>query len=186
MNLQEKFNKLEKILLNERDSFYIQTGTPFILLIYDPYKEYECRRKIAELINILQYNDIKSIEIPLNIFIFKYLEKYNKLEEIFEKEKKDKEEFIRGIRQIYSNKIKAFILNQIKQDTQVIFLTRIGSIYPFYYVSKLVESLVNEIKIPTVFFYPGSYFEDKINNEEQVFFFGKYSSDSTYRTFPIA
>ncbi len=185
MSLQEKFKRLENLLLNDKDTFYIQIGAPFILFVYDPYEEMECRRKTKELYSFLKSKNIKVLEIPLNTFIFKILEDFNSLEDVFEKEKNDMDEFIRGISQIYNQKIKEYILNQIKDKIEVIFITRIGSILPFYRTSDIVDKLLNYVEIPTIFFYPGNYIKDYATDEEEILFFGKYSSDSTYRTYPI-
>ena len=185
MNLQEKFKYLENMLLNDRDTFHIQIGAPFILFIYNPYEEMECRRKVKELSGFLNSKNIKVLEIPLNTFVFEILAEYNSLEDVFEKEKNDIDEFIRGISQIYNQKIKQYILSQIKDKIETLFITRIGSLFPFYRTSDIVDKLLNFIEIPTVFFYPGTYIKDYATDEEEILFFGKYSSDSTYRTYPI-
>ena len=133
----------------------------------------------------LKSKNVKVLEIPLNTFIFEILAEYNSLEDVFEKEKNDMDEFIRGITQIYNQKIKQYILSQIKDKIEVLFITRIGSLFPFYRTSDIVDKLLNFIEIPSVFFYPGIYIKDYATDEEEILFFGKYSSDSTYRTYPI-
>lgn len=185
MNLQNKFKKLEKLLLKKRETFYIQSGSPFVLFIYDPYQELECRRKIKETIEYLQHKKLKIDEIAFNTFVFELLEKYNVLEETSKKERRNFKEFTQEITKLYLKKIKTYVLNLINNDSQAVFLTRIGSISPFFRVSGIIEQLLNEVKKPTVIFYPGTYVKDEINNEEQVFFLGKYASNSMYRTYPI-
>ena len=49
MLLQEKFNQLEDLLLNHRESIGIHNGVPFIMLIYSPENEIECRQKIDNM-----------------------------------------------------------------------------------------------------------------------------------------
>ena len=38
----------------------------------------------------------------------------------------------------------------------IVFLTRVGALYPAYRASALLENLMGEVRIPTILFYPGT------------------------------
>ena len=38
----------------------------------------------------------------------------------------------------------------------ILFLTRVGRLYPFYRASTLLENLMDEVIVPTILFYPGT------------------------------
>jgi hypothetical protein len=38
----------------------------------------------------------------------------------------------------------------------ILFLTRVGALYPAYRASALLENLMGDVKVPTILFYPGT------------------------------
>lgn len=65
MQLPEKFDQLENLLLNHRESIGIHNGVPFILLIYSPEMEIDCRKKIKNLQEKLESKDLSVLNIQL-------------------------------------------------------------------------------------------------------------------------
>ena len=78
MKLQEKFEFLEDLLLNKRESIGLHTGVPFIMLVYDPKKEIECGEEIKNTEEKLISRNLNVLTLPINKFIFEYLKKNNR------------------------------------------------------------------------------------------------------------
>ena len=75
------------------------------------------------------------------------------------------------------------ILKQIIQKTEnsdkmktVIFLSRIGALYPFYRTSSLLRYLDTGIRVPTIVLYPGERLE-----QYYLSFMGEMDADRDYR-----
>lgn len=41
-------------------------------------------------------------------------------------------------------------------DRSIVFLTRVGALYPAYRASALLENLMGDVRVPTILFYPGT------------------------------
>ncbi len=65
MQLQEKFDQLEDLLLNHRESIGIHNGVPFIMLIYNPETEIDCRKKIKNLQEKLESKNLKNLSFTV-------------------------------------------------------------------------------------------------------------------------
>lgn len=176
MLLQEKFNQLEDLLLNHRESIRIHNGVPFIMLIYSPENEIDCRKKIDNIAEKLESKNLNVLNIPINVAIFDYLKKEGVLDQIIEFDKDSPKE----VRKELSNRCKFFlkdyILNEIHLNSpDIVLVTNVAGLYPYYRVSNLLSSLDKDVKIPFVVFYPGDVKDDKL------FFMGEVESDEYYR-----
>lgn len=176
MLLQEKFNQLEDLLLNHRESIGIHNGVPFIMLIYSPENEIECRKKINNIKEKLESKNLNVLNIPINIAIFDYLKKEEILEQLIEFDQDSPKE----VREDLFNRCKLFLKDYILNDIQlnspdVVLVSNVAGLYPYYRVSNLLTSLEKEIKIPFVIFYPGEVKDDKL------YFMGELESNEYYR-----
>lgn len=174
--LQEKFDQLEDLLLNHRESIGIHNGVPFIMLIYNPEKENECQKKIQNLQEKIESKNSRVLNIAMNLLIFEQLEKSGDLEHIFEFDKDEP----KPVREELFNRCKLFlkdyILNEIDSKIpDIVFVTNVSGLYPYYRVSNLLSSLEKEIRIPFVVFYPGEMKDDKL------YFMGELESNEYYR-----
>ena len=176
MNLQDKFNKLEKLLLDSRDTLAQGAGVPFIRLIYKPNLEEECTYRRKTLFQVLKDRGIPVRTVSVKGVIFSYYEKENRLEDLFQLENEDgisdrlnrhlhkrsKEELVKRLKEA---------IEKLDSDG-VIFLTDVAFAYPFLSISPVLEELTNQIKPPKalVIFYPG-----EIKNE-RFFFLGERES----------
>ena len=75
MSLQNKFDQLEDLLLNHRESIGLHNGVPFLMVIYNPEKELECRKYIQNIKEKLESRSLQVLNIPINLMIFNNLEK---------------------------------------------------------------------------------------------------------------
>jgi len=176
MLLQDKFDQLEDLLINHRDSIGIHNGVPFIMLIYSPERENECRKKIDNLHEKLESNNLKVLNIPVNLFIFNHLKNEKILDQIIEFDKEEPKEVRKDLFNRCKNFFKHDILEKIQEKTpEIVFITNLSGLYPYYRVSNLLNSLEKEIKIPLVIFYPGEF------KDEKLFFLGELESNEYYR-----
>jgi hypothetical protein len=169
MSLSDKFNELERLLRDEqRHALAMHTGVPFILLIYDPHKEKECRARQIHLREKLQMRGLEVVEIELTNFIFDYYEERGQLERIFELDRDaDKRD---ELRRMIAGKYEKLLVDRVQErvegldrDRGVIFLTGVASMYPFARVSNLLTELENKVRVPLVVFYPGSELNGKLS-----------------------
>lgn len=180
MRLDQKFEHLEDLLLYNRDTIGIHNGVPFIMLIYHPKEERDCREKIERLEEKIFDKNINLLEIPLNKIIFEDLKEEGVLEDIFEYDKEVPKEVREELSKRSREVFKKHIINEIHEnDPQIVFLTRVASIYPFYRVSNLFYSLEGEVEVPCVVFYPGEFIDDKLH------FMGEVESNEYYRAMRI-
>lgn len=162
MQLQKKFRDLESMLLHDRDHLALHSGVPFVLLVYPPEQERLCRDLQAELMEKLRARDIPVIEHRVNTFIFDYykqrLARRGGLETLFALERDDPDALRRMIRTVYEEELVSRILSTTDRAAPdgLIFLTGVGTIYPFGRVSNLLAHLENKVQVPLVVFYPGS------------------------------
>lgn len=176
MNLPEKFNKLEKLLLDSRDTLAQGAGVPFVRLVYNPNLEEECKYRQQTLIQVLEDKGIPVRIVSVKGVLFSYYEKENRLEDLFQLENKD------GISDKLSRHLhkrsKEELVKRLKKTAEeldpdcVIFLTDVAFAYPFLSISPVLEELTNQIKPPKalVIFYPGEM------KNERVFFLGERES----------
>ena len=176
MRLQQKFEMLEDLLINHRESIGIHNGVPFIMLIYSPVDELDCRKEIKKLKEKLDSRGIKTLEIPMNKFIFEHLVSEGILESMFEYDKESPKEVREDLFKRTKEHLKDYILKEIRANTpEVTFITRVASLHPYYRVSNLLYSLEGHIKKPLVVFYPGEFKNGKLH------FLGEFESNEYYR-----
>jgi hypothetical protein len=158
MSLLDKFNELEYLLLARRDALALPGGTPFVLLIYDPYEERLCQARRQELAERLESRGQRVHEIGLGTFIFDYYRQKGQLERLFALERERPQELRRMIASIYRPELVKRIVAEAgdMEDDAIIFLHEVGSLYPFVRVCNLLGDLENRVKQPLVVFYPGS------------------------------
>jgi hypothetical protein len=176
MSLQNKFDQLEDLLLNHRESIGLHNGVPFLMVIYNPEKELECRKYIQNIKEKLESRSLQVLNIPINLMIFNNLEKEGHLEDIFSYDEDQPLEVRKELSQRCKLALKHFILDKVKEKpSDIVFLTNVAGLYPYYRISNLLTSLEKEISIPFVVFYPGEIKDDKL------YFMGELESNEYYR-----
>jgi hypothetical protein len=164
-SLIEKFAELEKLLRNHRRTLALHAGVPFVLLIYDPSQERQCRSEQAHLKTKLEDDGLAVYEISLDTFIYDHYAEIGLLDIIFEKEPHEPGEVYRDLSRNYRPALVQHITqiaDGLDEDDAVIFLTRVAHLYPFVRVSNLLEDLENQVKLPLVVFYPGEELENEM------------------------
>jgi len=164
-SLVDKFAELEGLLLGQRHTLALHAGVPFVLLIYDPSDERQCREEQAHLMRKLDDAGIVTHEIPLESFIFDHYTEIGLLDTIFEKEPAQPDAVYRDLAKNYRPALARHII-QVSEDLEeqdaVLFLTQVAHLHPFVRVSNLLEDLENRVKLPFVVFYPGEELDGEL------------------------
>ena len=82
-NLQDKFSELEELLLNRRKQLAVYAGVPFVLLVYSPESEVECRNHQEHLFEKLRAKELSIEVIPVHRLLFESLLQNGVLEDVF-------------------------------------------------------------------------------------------------------
>ena len=164
-NLQDKFSELEELLLNRRKQLAVYAGVPFVLLVYPPESEVECRNHQEHLFDKLRAKELSIEVIPVHRLLFESLLQNDVLEDVFQLEMEDEGFMLEQLSILY----KDALLDKLEQVAEevtpdsVLFLTRTASLYPFVRIGSLLSELENRINMPLVIFYPGSEGEGKLS-----------------------
>jgi hypothetical protein len=164
-SLAEKFTELEKLIIEQRKTLHLHAGVPFMLLIYDPDEEFHCREEQAHLKNKLTDEKLIVREIAVEKFIFAHYAEIGLLNKIFEKEAVTPDVVYRDLAKNYRPALVKHIIqvaDALGEEDAVLFLTQTAHLYPFVWVSNLLEDLENRVKLPLVVFYPGEEFDDEL------------------------
>ena len=200
MSLESRLAELRKDLLGPAGpSISTNRSYPFAIFQYYPTEEYEARTKIG---NLAQDLTLKGWRVR-TVDLFQVLESYlaeqeggELVEAIVEEEKlqyraygkdwKPALDYLTNTLTPHFNRMDGYparVLEQIQEvargsdsNRTVVFLSRVGSLYPFYRTSALLRFLDTGVKVPTIILYPG-------NKEDQHYlsFMGIMSADRDYR-----
>lgn len=200
MNLELRLNELKKDLLNPTGpNISTNHNYPFALFQYSPHDEFKLREKLVELIDELRSKGWNILNVDLLETLIEYLEEHEQgelIEALIEEEKlqyaANKKDFNFPLSSLY-NSLDGFfkdqdaypglVLKKIKErigagdnKKSVIFLSRIGALYPFYRTSSLLRYIDTGIRIPTIVLYPGGRLE-----KYYLSFMGEMDADRDYR-----
>lgn len=136
---------------------------PFAIFQYEPKDEILIRKQIKLLKSRLKNKNI--IEISLADIFWDRLKKID-LNRLFASEKEHGlERTIDTIHSVLSDDeneegaIEDLIEKKLTEEyplNTIIFLTRVGVLFPVYRTSAILENLYQKIKMPTILFYPGT------------------------------
>jgi len=200
MKLERRLDDLVKDLLSPGGpSISTNRNYPFALFQYAPHEEFTMREKLIEQIDVLRGKGWTILNVDLFSTLIEYLkdqEEGDLIDALIQEEKRQ----YRANRSNYSFPLKTLqnsldvflkdqneyprvILNQILQKTEhsdkmktVIFLSRIGALYPFFRTSSLLRYLDTGIRVPTIVLYPGERLE-----QYYLSFMGDMDADRDYR-----
>ena len=200
MNLKKRILALQSDLTNpEGISISTNKNYPFAIFHYFPEEEFLMRTEMNSVVSVLRTKGWEILQIDLlNIFLSKLNEIDNgiSIQAFIKSEKENYIDFGNDYEeslQVLSNSLNRYFENpeffplwvksEIGQITAnkdpkntILFVSRIGGLYPFYRVSTLLRSIDNETKYPTIILYPG-------HKTEQFYlsFMGVQEADRDYR-----
>ncbi|MFK5914598.1 MAG: DUF1788 domain-containing protein [Woeseiaceae bacterium] len=205
MSIESRLNELKKDLLHPAGpSVSTNKNYPFALFQYPPHEEFKMRASLVELLESLRNERWSILNIDLFATFIELLsieEDGELIEALIEEEKLQyhahKKDYTFPINVLQNSldvifkdqdKYSKLVLDKIAEKTQqslettgnekktVIFLSRIGGLFPFYRTSSLLRYLDNGVKVPTIVLYPGERTE-----KYYLSFMGEMDADRDYR-----
>lgn len=200
MSIETRLKELKDDLLRpDGPSISTNRNYPFALFQYLPVEEFALRSALLDLLGELRSKGWTILNVDLLKVFLDFLEHHedgNLLEVYIEEEKLHYRargsDFHFSLRMLHNNleglfkderQFPARVLSDIVEKTggcdesrTVIFLSRIGALYPFYRTSALLRFLDTGSRIPTIILYPGERLEGYY-----LSFMGEMTADRDYR-----
>lgn len=200
MSIEYRIDTLKKDLLNPAGPcISTNRNYPFAIFQYPPHEEFKMRAKLLELLDALRSKAWIILNVDLFSTLIEYLSKQENgelIEALIQEEKlqykASRENHLMPLN-VLQNSLDIFLKNpeeypkvvfdKIMEKTEhsdvtktVIFLSRIGGLYPFYRTSSLLRYLDKGIRVPTIVLYPGEKTE-----QHYLSFMGEMDADRDYR-----
>lgn len=200
MSIEYRIDLLKKDLLNPAGPcISTSRNYPFALFQYPPHEEFKMRSSLIELLDTLRTKGWTILNVDLLSALIDYLDGQEDgefIEAIIEEEKLQ----YKASRNDYSMPLKVLqnsldvylkdpeeyakaVFDRIMEKTEhsdpsksVVFLSRIGGLYPFYRTSSLLRYLDKGIHVPIIILYPGERIEQYF-----LSFMGEMDADRDYR-----
>ncbi len=171
---QRLLERLEPLLKSPNLAKEISTyqGVPFALFAYPPTAERPLRREVQMLKTRVEHETPRQITfISMADLMWTAIHTVYPPDgkDLFEAERsmigEDPERRLESlqetIRTIVSEDcpLPKFIAERagaLDPEKSIVFLTRVGALYPAYRASALLENLMGEVRVPTILFYPGT------------------------------
>lgn len=200
MKLERRLDDLVKDLLSPSGpNISTNRNYPFALFQYSPHEEFTMRAKLIEQIDALRGKGWTILNVDLFAALIEYLEEQEDgdlIDALIQEEKlqytANRSNYKFPLKTLQNsldvflkdqNEYPGVILKKIIQKTEnsdkmktVIFLSRIGALYPFYRTSSLLRYLDTGIRVPTIVLYPGERLE-----QYYLSFMGEMDADRDYR-----
>lgn len=166
--------RLEPILKSPNLAKEISTyqGVPFGLFAYPPTAERDVRREVRMLATRIEHETPRRVTaISMADLLWEAIRRAyppdgkalfeaerSMGEEDAERRLEQLQETVRAVLSEISP-IPSLIAHRAKDlnpTKDIIFLLRVGALYPSYRASALLENLMGEVRVPTILFYPGT------------------------------
>jgi hypothetical protein len=200
MSMETRLAELKKDLLGpEGPAISTNRSYPFAIFQYHPSEEFQARQAAGNLAQELQIKGWRVRTVDLFQVLADYLaeQEGGELVQAIEEEEKLQYEaygkdwtkpldYLSNVLSTHFNDTNGYpgrVLEAIQEVARgsdpsrtVVFLSRVGSLFPFYRTSALLRYLDSGVKVPTIILYPG-------NKEDQHYlsFMGVMSADRDYR-----
>ncbi len=166
--------RLEPLLKSPNLAKEISTyqGVPFGLFAYPPTAERELRREVQMLTTRIEHEASRTVStISMADLLWQAIRTAYPPDgkALFDAERsmadEDPERRLEGlqetIRAVVSDvsplpQLIAESTKDLDPAKSVVFLTRVGALYPAYRASALLENLMGVVRVPTILFYPGT------------------------------
>jgi hypothetical protein len=166
--------RLEPLLKSPKLATEISTyqGVPFALFAYPPTAERELRREVAMLRTRIEHQTTRAVTvISMADLLWRAIRTAYPPDgkALFEAERSMASEAPDRRLENLQETIRAVVSDvcplpqQIAERARgldpaksIVFLTRVGSLYPAYRASALLENLMGSVRVPTILFYPGT------------------------------
>jgi len=200
MSMSTRLAELRKDLLHPSGpAISTNRNYPFAIFQYTPFEEFAARAEVGNLAQELQVKGWRVRTVDLFAVLADHLsllEDGRQIEMMIAEEKlqyrANREDYTKPLDYLGTILGETFkdldgfpgrVLAQIQEVAAgadpartVIFLSRVGALYPFYRTSSLLRFLDAGVKVPTVVLYPGTRVE-----QQYLSFMGEMDADRDYR-----
>ena len=159
--------ELEPILLKEdpRPDISAYKDMPLCIFLYDPESEFALRQELSLLKTRLEQKRKRITTVSLMDCMKEALEKCAPISELIENErmlgKNGHKTVAQTIHKVLCEyePLDQLVLSKVPKDgdprRDILWITRVGALYPCYRTSTLIEHFQAKLDIPGVLFYPG-------------------------------
>lgn len=189
--IEVRFEHLLKLLSSER--FLKRQGlnneVPFFICPYAPSEAVQMIGIQKQLLNRLNQQGIRVLEInlyDLSIELLKQRELLDRIIQIEETSTKDQlKELLQNVLDPQTHLIPA-IANKLNQsEVEIVFISGVGEVFPYIRSHNVLNNLQSTIKQhPMVMFFPGEY-SHSLEFGATLNLFGRLQDDKYYRAFNI-
>lgn len=187
----ERFQHLLSLISSER--FLKRQGlgneVPFFICPFKPEEAIEMSRIEKQLINRLDQNGIRVLEINLYDTSVELLRRRGIWDQMLEMEssvsKDELKELLQGVLDPETHLIPEIADRMRQAEFDVMFITGVGEVFPYIRSHNVLNNLQSTAKDkPTVMFFPGAY-THSLENGASLDLFGRLHDDKYYRAFNI-
>lgn len=187
----ERFQHLLALISSER--FLKRQGlgneVPFFICPFKPEEAIETSRIEKQLINRLDQNGIRVLEINLYDTSVDMLRRRGIWDQMLEMEssvsKDELKELLQGVLDPETHLIPEIAARMGQAEFDVMFITGVGEVFPYIRSHNVLNNLQSTAKEkPTVMFFPGAY-THSLENGASLDLFGRLHDDKYYRAFNI-
>lgn len=189
--VQERFQHLLDLISSER--FLKKQGlnfeVPFFICPYRPEDAVEMGRMQKQLMNRLNQNGIRTLEINLYDMAISLLKRRGVWDQIISVEtttsKNQLKELLQGILDPETHLIPEITACMSQTEFDVMFITGVGEVFPYIRSHNVLNNLQSTAKDkPTIMFFPGVY-THSLEKGASLDLFGRLQDDKYYRAFNI-
>lgn len=165
LSLKERIDLLENDLKADPPRISVYHDLPFAILRYDPQEEWILRREVRFLSTRLKSAGKEIATISLAQLLWEIIESAEGLDAIVDLERRQGFEKAQAQITTYLSDENWFLLPEHLADKMnafdprktIVFLTRAASLSPaIYHLSKLLDEMQGQTRVPAILFYPGS------------------------------
>jgi hypothetical protein len=164
--LRERLNVLKEAILGGPDRISAFRVMPFAIFVYAPHEEFDLREALHAMAGELRRHDIEARHVSLaelaHAAVSKAQAEDGGWEAIYagERRRKNCKSAVQTVQHALAqaSPLADFVVEELRDVDPlhtVIFLGRIGALYPAYRSHALLAELAGRIKVPTILLYPG-------------------------------
>lgn len=189
--MQDRFQHLFAVISGQR--FLNRQGLgneiPFFICPFRPEESVEMERLQRQLVNRLEKEGIRILEINLYDLSIEILKARDIWDQILELEnsvsKEQLKELLQGVLDPEAHLVPAIAAKLASTDFNVLFLSGVGEVFPYIRSHNVLNNLQSKAKEkPTLMFFPGAY-THSLESGASLDLFGKLHDDKYYRAFNI-
>lgn len=156
--LKDKYVKLLELINTDNINWVSHSGVPFVICTYDKKDHNDLNGIINKLKTDITNYEIQTIN--MEELIFNIIEENETIDGIIQLEKQEKDLNLgKELGELILEETREYFISKaakMGKDGRLI-VTRVGSTPVYFNFIRLLTYLEGRVKIPTLFFYPGSY-----------------------------